>query len=167
VTVQAGTNADGGRGEDGILIQEIMTSPPLALSADASLAEAARMLADSEASDLMVVDDTGKLVGVLDEGDLIRAVLPDIDEIRAAGGSVQDGLAAFVRKGNELAGRALAPYIVREPLTVAPDDHAGVAAVMMIERRIRRLPVVDGERLVGTVSRGEVCRAVLSSADAL
>jgi len=155
-----------GMQRDGILIADIMTSPPLALAPEASLAEAARMLADSEASDLMVVDDEGNLVGVLDEGDLIRAVLPDIDEIRAAGGSVADGLAAFVRKGNELAQRPLGAYVVREPLTVAPSDHAGVAAVMMIERRIRRLPVVDGERLVGTVSRGEVCRAVLSAAAA-
>ncbi|HEY7207086.1 MAG TPA: CBS domain-containing protein [Gaiellaceae bacterium] len=153
--------------ETGILIGEIMTSPPLALAPDASLAEAARMLADSEAADLMVVDSAGKLVGVLDEGDLIRAVLPDVDEIRAAGGSVEDGLAAFVRKGGELAGRPLGPYVVHEPLTVSPDDHAGVAAVMMIERRIRRLPVVDEGQLVGTVSRGEVCRAVLSSAGAL
>src|SRR5919197_694723 len=99
VAVQDGKDASGKGGTDGILIADIMTSPPLALSPEASLAEAARMLADSEASDLMVVDDAGKLVGVLDEGDLIRAVLPDIDEIRAAGGSVQDGLAAFVRKG--------------------------------------------------------------------
>ena len=161
------TSADGDRGTAAILISEIMTTPPLSVDADGSLAEAAQALAASEAADLMVVDENGMLVGVLDEGDLIRAVLPDVEEIRAAGGSVEDGLAAFVRKGSELADRPLAPYIVREPLTVAPGDHAGVAAVMMIERRIRRLPVVDNGRLVGTVSRGEVCRAVLASAGAM
>ncbi len=151
----------------GILISEVMTKEPLSLAPTATMAEAARMLAENETSDLMVVDDAGTLVGVLDEGDLIRAVLPDLDEIRAAGGSVHDGLAAFVRKGEELGNRPIGPFVVSEPLTVSPADHAGVAAVMMLERQIRRLPVVDGTRLVGTVSRGEICRAVLSSAGAL
>lgn len=151
----------------GILIADVMTKQPLSLAPSASMADAAKMLAESGASDLMVVDDSGVLAGVLDEGDLIRAVLPDIDEIRSAGGSVEDGLAAFARKGQELASRSVAPYVVREPLTVGPTDHAGTAAVLMVERQVRRLPVVEDGRLVGTVSRGEVCRAVLASAGTL
>src|SRR4051794_6360264 len=120
---------------EAILIGALMTTDPPTLRPDASLATAARRLAEAETSDCMVVDQSGKLVGVVDEGDLIRAVLPDIDEIRAAGGSVQDGLAAFVRKGRELADRPIGPYIVTEPITVAPGDHAGVAVVIMIDRR--------------------------------
>jgi CBS domain-containing protein len=103
-------------------------------------------------------------VGVLSEGDLIRAILPDIDEIHAAGGSVADASRAFMRKAGELARQAIAPHVITDPLTVSPEDHVALAAVIMIDRQIRRLPVVDQNRLlVGTVSRSDLCRAVLKA----
>lgn len=146
-----------------VLIRDLMTTPPLRIGPLATLEEAALVLASSEASDLMVADEDGRFLGVLSEGDLIRAVLPDRTEIEAAGGSVNDATSAFVRKGVELRTRPVMPYVIREPITVTPEDHASVAAVVMAERYIRRLPVVEGDRLVGTVSRSDVCRAVLSA----
>lgn len=140
-----------------------MTAPPLSVRPDASLEEAANILASSEASDLMVADAEGCFLGVVSEGDLIRAVLPDVDEIYEAGGSVDDAMAAFVAKGRMLAERNVAPYVIADPLTVAPDDHAAVAAAALIEHQIRRLPVVQDGRLVGTVSRSDVVDAVLEA----
>jgi CBS domain-containing protein len=146
-----------------VLIREVMTTPPLHISPQASMEEAALLFAGSEASDLMVAAEDGRLVGVLSEGDLLRAVLPDRAEIEAAGGSVEDAMIAFVRKGVELRSRPVGPYVIREPITVDPDDHVSVAAVVMTERFIRRLPVVRDGLLVGTVSRSALCRAVLST----
>ncbi len=145
-----------------MLIRDVMTSPPLRIDPDATLHEAAVLFAASEASDLMVAEPGGRFIGVLSEGDLIRAVLPDRAEIEGAGGSVEDAMRAFERKGVELAERPVAPYVIHEPLTVSPEDHASLAAVIMVERYIRRLPVVEDGRLVGTVDRSDVCRAVLS-----
>lgn len=143
-----------------------MTTPALSVAPDAMLDEAARLLASSDASDLMVADAEGMLVGVLSEGDLIRAVLPDLDEILGAGGSLTDAMRAFVAKGRQLAGRGIRPYVIHEPLTVAPSDHAAVAAAALIEHQIRRLPVVDGGRLVGTISRSDLARAVIAAPQA-
>jgi CBS domain-containing protein len=138
-----------------------MTVPALHVQPDASLADAARLLHASEASDLMVADADGHLVGVLSEGDLIRAVLPDIDEILGAGGSVRDAMDVFERKGRRLAGQSITPDMITEPLTVTTTDHVAVAAAALIQRQIRRLPVIENGRLVGTVSRSDVARAVL------
>ena len=138
-----------------------MKASPAAVRPDASLAEAARLLAATDATDLYLVDEKGLLVGVLTEGDLIRAVLPDLDEIAAAGGSTQDAMDAFVAKGRRLANQTIRPYVIPQPLSVAPTDHAAVAATLLTERQIRRLPVVEEGRLVGTVSRGDVVRGVI------
>jgi CBS-domain-containing membrane protein len=147
-----------------MLVQEAMSAPPIRLAPDSSMLEAAQVLARSQASDVMVADEHGLLVGVLSEGDLIRAILPDIDEIHAAGGSVADASRAFMRKAGELARQAIAPHVITDPLTVSPEDHVALAAVIMIDRQIRRLPVVDQNRLlVGTVSRSDLCRAVLKA----
>lgn len=149
-----------------LVVRDVMTTPPLALPVTASLEDAARLFASSEASDLMVMDDDGLLVGVLSEGDVIRAVLPNLQEVLGAGGSVDDAMAALVRKGRELAHRGVAPYLISDPITVAPTDHVGVAAAAFITRQIRRLPVVVEGRLVGTISRSDLARAVVQSGSA-
>jgi CBS domain-containing protein len=109
----------------------------------------------------MVVDGDGQFVGVLSEGDVIRAMLPDYDEIIALGGRLNDAFSAFVRKGAELADRPIAPLIITDPITMTPDDDVTMAATVMIERYIRRLPVVADGRLAGTISRADLCRAVV------
>ena len=140
-----------------------MRDAPVRVGPDSSLRDAAEILAASEASDLMVAADDGTLVGVLSEGDLIRAVLPDVDEILGAGGSLKDALRVFVEKGATLAARPITPYLITEPIVLRPDDHIAQAATILIDRMIRRLPVVEDGRLVGTISRSDVCRAVLRS----
>ena len=44
-----------------------------------------------------------------------------------------------------------------------PDDHVAKAATVLIDRQIRLLPVVEDGRLVGTVSRANICRAVVEA----
>jgi CBS domain-containing protein len=133
----------------------------VAVRADDSMIDAARQLASSAASDLMVTDDEGGFVGVLSEGDLIRGMLPDWGEVVGAGGSVVDAYTALIAKGKQLSKSPILPRVITDPITVAPDDHVAVPATILIERMIRRLPVVeDGRRLVGTVSRSDLLRVV-------
>jgi CBS domain-containing protein len=55
------------------------------------------------------------------------------------------------------------PLVIREPIVMHPDDHVARAATVLIERQIRRLPVVQDGRLVGTVSRANICQAVVGT----
>jgi CBS domain-containing protein len=70
-------------------IREAMTNRVARIRAEASMFQAAEAVSLSGASDLMVVDSTGAFMGVLTEGDILRAALPDIDEILGAGGSLE------------------------------------------------------------------------------
>ncbi len=91
----------------------------------------------------MVVDDDKQFIGVLSEGDMIRAVLPSFDEVIDAGGTLGDAFAFFVRKGKDLAHRPIAPLVITDPITMKPTDEAASAASVMAEKQIRRLPVVE------------------------
>jgi CBS domain-containing protein len=144
-----------------MLIRDIMTIYPVRVELSSTMRRAAEIISLAEASDLMVVDEEKNFVGVLSEGDIIRAVLPNFDEIIAAGGSVVDAFAFFQRKGRELAGLPIAPFVIRNAIVMKPDDDASIAASIMAEKQIRRLPVVDGRKLVGTISRADICRALV------
>ena len=146
-----------------MLIREAMTPHPARIRSDSDLERAADIIALSGASDLMVVDEHNVFVGVLSEGDVLRAAMPDREEILEGGGTMADAFALFVRKGGKLRDRTIAPFVIRAPIVVSPDDHVGAAAAILIDRMIRRLPVVEDGKLVGTVSRADICRAVVGT----
>jgi CBS domain-containing protein len=144
-----------------VRIREAMTNRVARIRAEATMLQAAEAISLSGASDLMVIDRTGAFRGVLTEGDVLRAALPDIDEILAAGGSVDAAFDRFVEKGRDLAALPIMPLVIRDPLAVDPDDHVARAAVVFVERNIRLLPVVRDGRLLGVISRADVCNAVV------
>lgn len=139
-----------------------MTVDPVFIGPDATLLRAAEIISLAEVTDIMVVDENQEFVGVLSEGDILRAMLPNVDEILAAGGSLSDAFAFFAKKGKELRNRSIEPYIIRNPIVMKPTDEAAMAATAMVELQIRRLPVVSNGQLVGTISRSDVCRASVS-----
>lgn len=110
----------------------------------------------------MVVDAAGAFFGVLSEGDILRNALPGFDEILNAGGTLHDAYQLFMGKSHELADKPITPLVIRDPLVLHPDDHVAKAAIVLIDRQIGRVPVVEDERLVGTLSRANICRAVLA-----
>jgi CBS domain-containing protein len=145
-------------------VKDVMERDVARLDPAADLAEAAKVVAAVRVGDLMVVDHDGEFVGVLSEGDILRSSLPDLDEILAAGGTLYDGYQLFMRKARELSAKPITPLVIREPLVMHPDDHVAKAATVLIDRQIRLLPVVEDGRLVGTVSRANICRAVVETA---
>lgn len=155
-----------------MLVREIMSIYPVSIDIHADLRRAAEIITLADASDVMVIADdlplpggTGpggrRFVGVLSEGDLIRAILPDFDEVLAAGGTLRDAFRFFVARGRELASRPIEPMVVKDPIVAAPDDEVAQVATILIQKRIHRLPVVQGQTLLGTVSRTDICRAVI------
>jgi CBS domain-containing protein len=88
----------------------------------------------------MVLDE-GKLVGILTERDLMRAV----GDARVEGSTVAD-------------------WMTRDPETVDPDDTTEMAATLMIHGGFRHLPVVQGGDVVGVVSIRDLMRVVLDDA---
>ena len=144
-----------------MLVGEVMAHYPAFIRAGSDVRRAAELLCVSEVGQLMVVDHEGRFVGALSEEDLVRALLPRFEDVTAAGGSLTDAFALFLERGREVADRSIDPLVTRDAVTVRTTDELARAAVVMLDRGIRRLPVVDDGQLVGTVSRADLCRAVI------
>ena len=128
----------------------------------ATIRDAVEIMSAHQVSDLMVVDEANKFIGVLSEGDLIRAGMPRFEEMIAEG-SMTSGFQIFQDNGKQLAGRPIEPLVIKNAIVVAPSDDVLQAASIMVSKQIRRLPVVEGGQLIGTISRTDVCRAVLKA----
>jgi CBS domain-containing protein len=144
-------------------VKGIMETRIARIRESSNLHHAAEIVAMSGVSDLMVVNAEGDFVGVLSEGDILRAALPDFDEILEEGGALRDAYQVFLRKGRELSSKPIAPLVIREPISLHPDDHVAKAAAVLVGKQIRRLPVIKDGRLIGTVSRANICEAVVGT----
>jgi CBS domain-containing protein len=144
-----------------MLIQEIMTIHPVYIREDADMRRAAEIISIADVSDIMVVDDDKNFVGVISSGDLLRTILPNYDEVFDAGGTLADVFSFFVRKGHDLAAYPISPIVIKNPITLRLTDEAAQAATVMLRKQISSLPVVDNGKLVGSVSRSDICRAII------
>ena len=113
-------------------IRDVMTPNPRTVSPDDSIESAARIMRDEDTGAVPVVQD-GRPVGMLTDRDIvIRAV--------AEGGS----------------GRSVRDVVTERVISVSPDASTHEATELMSEHQIRRLPVVENDRLVGIVSLGDL-----------
>ena len=113
-------------------IRDIMTPNPRTVSPDDSIESAARIMRDEDTGAVPVVQD-GRPVGMLTDRDIVIRVV-------AEGGRAQS-----VRE--VVSGRVI---------SVSPDATTREATDLMSEHQIRRLPVVENERLIGIVSLGDL-----------
>jgi CBS domain-containing protein len=143
-------------------IGEIMNRNVTTIQEGATLKEAAELLHHSLASDLMVVDAEGGFAGVLSEGDLVREIMPKYEGFMLSSGNLYEAFGLFMEEGAQKAGRSVDGLVIREPITFASTEDAVKAAATMVSKQIRRLPVVDDGKLVGTLSRADIAFAVLS-----
>lgn len=145
------------------LVKDFMLVRTARIRHNSNIHQAAEIVALAGISDLMVVDDNDNFRGVLSEGDILRTALPDIDEILEEGGTLDDAFEIFMRRGKELSDLPIAPLIIEEPIIVDPEDHVAKAATVLLNRQIRLLPVVKEGKLMGTISRADVCRAIVGT----
>ena len=116
--------------------RDIMTSAVVTVSSSDSLAVAARRMIDGNIGSVPVCDGD-RLTGILTDRDIVSKALVNGTDIAAV-------------TAGEVAGR--------RPVTVDPDEPLREVVKTMARRQIRRLPVVEGDRLVGIISQADVAR---------
>ncbi|GAA5134650.1 CBS domain-containing protein [Pseudonocardia adelaidensis] len=135
-----------------------MTSPVVTVSPDAPVKEAARLLVTRGFAVLPVVDADDRLLGVVTEADLLRnRLLPDPRELIH-----NQPPEPIPPAPSEVAG-----VMTTEVVTATPDRHVAELGRLMVDRHLRAVPVVDGDRLVGIVSRVDVLRTIARDDDAI
>jgi CBS domain-containing protein len=139
---------------------QIMTRQVITIAADASIVDAANIMLVKHISGLPVVDQAGKLVGIVSQGDFIRRA--EIGTQRKRGRwlkfLVGPGRAAsdFVRERGRKVGEIMTP----DPCTVTEDATLEDIVELMERNNVKRLPVLRGDTLAGIVTRTNLLRAV-------
>lgn len=139
---------------------QIMTRQVVTVGPHATIVEAAATILQNHISGLPVVDASGKLVGIVSEGDFIRRA--EIGTQRKHGWWLTfllgPGSAAgdFVREQ----GRKVGEVMTKEPFTVTEDTSLEDIVDLMEKKTVKRLPVTRGDRIVGIMSRLNLLQAV-------
>jgi CBS-domain-containing membrane protein len=130
-------------------VKDVMTTEVVAVKQETTFKEMAAVLRRYRVSALPVVDDAGRVLGVVSEADLLAK------EVLADPGPVAELVhRKDVRKAEGLIAGDL---MTHPPVTAAPDDPVEQAARMMHFMRVKRLPVINsGGQLVGIISRADV-----------
>lgn len=142
-----------------IRVRDIMTPAPQKVGLSTPLDEVARMLLASSFTGLPVVDEHDRPVGVIAQGDLIyKAQMPI--RIGLLAGSDREKTAAVLEG---LASKRASQIMTQPAVTVQQEKFVSDAVNIMVENKVKRLPVVDGAgRLVGNLSRLDVFRTVIA-----
>jgi signal-transduction protein with cAMP-binding, CBS, and nucleotidyltransferase domain len=116
-------------------IRDVMSTDPVVLQQEASIQEAAQAMREQDIGDVIVLDDSQQICGIVTDRDIaVRAVAQGRDPQSVTVGEICS----------------------RDLQTLSPDDDVGDAVKVMSEKAIRRLPVVDNGRPVGIVSLGDL-----------
>ncbi len=140
-----------------MLVRDVMSINAAHIQYTANIKTAVELLSFSKVSDLMVVDESHNFQGVLSEGDLIRVMLPDPLELKQSKAFLAQAADLFIEHGKRISNQPIDRLVIKNPIVVLPNDPVLVAAAVMVEKQIRCLPVVQFGKLLGTISRSDVC----------
>jgi len=107
------------------------------IKVNSKIATAASTMTEAKIGALLVEDDTGEIVGILSERDIVRGMGPH---------------------GADLHDVEVSELMTRNLIRCSPNDTVNEAMAMMTDRRIRHLPVFEGEELVGFISIGDLVK---------
>jgi CBS domain-containing protein len=147
-------------------VADVMTPDPISVTPQTPLQEAISILAEKKISGLPVVDEQGKIVGVISETDLMwqetgvetPPYIMFLDSV-----IYLQNPAKYNKEIHKAIGQTVGEAMSDRPITIKADKSVKEAARIMHEKKIRRLPVVNHEsQLIGIITQGDVIRMMAS-----
>jgi CBS-domain-containing membrane protein len=143
--------------------EDVMTRSIVTARPDSTVQEIAALMVEKRISGVPVVDDAGKIVGMVSESDLLHRHEVGTDHKRKWWARLladSDDVARDYAKAHGLHARDV---MTRYVISVRPDADLADVADILDNNRIKRVPVVADGRLVGLVTRGDLVRALVRS----
>ena len=142
---------------------DVMVSNVITVGVNASIGEVAAILLSNNISGAPVVGEKAELVGIVSEGDLMRR--PETGTSKRHSWwlellSNERTLAAEYVKSHS---RKVADVMTSDVITAKPDTPLGEIAAMLERNRIKRVPIIEGGKIVGLVSRANILQALASA----
>lgn len=149
-------------------VRDLMTPDPLTVGPGTPVEELVDLLVEKELNGVPVVDETGRVLGIVTTGDLIHRVADEHVPTRDSIWRESLYKSVFRRNSpepNPAEGATAAEVMSRDPAYVVPSDDMAVAARLLIEHKVKCLPVLDDGRLVGVISRLDLLRCLRGHPD--
>lgn len=130
--------------------REVMSHPVVTVTTSTGVKEAGELMCVNGFTALPVVDGDGRLVGIVTEADLIRDRIPPDPRVHGRHPHVSS------------LGSSLVADVMTAPVqTLTADADISDAAKLMIDEQIRCLPIVEGARPIGILTRRDLLRAAV------
>lgn len=147
------------------LVRDVMASTVTTIGPDEKVEHAADVLAEKNIGALPVVDENGRLLGMLRDDDLIaseaRVHVPTFINFLGLGMAFPGEMKHLEQELKKIAGATVADVMLTDPPTVGPDDTLEDVATLMHDRGVNSVPVVDADnKVVGIVARADVVRFI-------
>jgi CBS-domain-containing membrane protein len=147
-----------------LTVKDIMTTEVITASPETEIVQATKLLLENRINGVPVLDETGKLVGILCQSDLIaqqqKIPIPSFF-------TLLDGLIPLIsekqidKQVRKIAAVTVAEAMTPNPVTVQPDTNIEEVAALMVDRNFHTIPVVDEGKLVGIVGKEDILRTLM------
>ena len=147
-----------------MLAKEIMSAPVITVQPDATVGEAVNLMLSHHISCLLVVDDRQKLVGILTHTDfgLHQRYLPLVDNLYTVLGAWATPK-TLEEASLKVANRLVKDVMTRNVTTIKADSSVGEVVELMLRVRVHRIPVMDGEKIVGIITRHDLLKLMVTA----
>jgi CBS domain-containing protein len=147
-------------------VRDIMQTAVIKVGPETTVRELAEVLAEHKISGVPVVDDEGRVIGVVSEADIIFQdadlhfpyYLQFLDSVIYV-----QSISKFEARFRKMFGTKAADIMTREVVTISPDASVYDAAALMTDRKVNRVPVTEDNKLVGILTRADIVGAIAQS----
>lgn len=143
--------------------KDIMQTAVVTVKPEATIEEIAKILVENNISGVPVVDDLGNVIGIVSEGDLLyKEVSPRVpDVVNVLGAMIYyNGITQYNDEVKKLMARTAKEIMTTKVIAVDEDTDLSKIGKMMIEYKIKRVPVIKDWKLVGIVSRADMIKTL-------
>ena len=142
-------------------VEDFMTRVVVTITPETTLLVAAKLMLEHRVGGLPVLDASGRMIGVFSESDLLR----EEGEDGSPWLRIMVGPDGEPVEPPRLDARKVHEFMTRQPTTIAPGASIAQACRLLHEHCLRRVPVVENDKLVGMIARADLVRAVALSAE--
>jgi CBS-domain-containing membrane protein len=143
---------------------DVMTPFVISVTPDATVTDAAQIMLETGVSGLPVINSGGKLVGMLTEGDLLRRAETGTEHERPRWLEYILGPGKAAQEFVRVHGRKVAEVMTDDPVSVTRETELEDVVKLMERRRLKRVPVIQGNEVVGIISRANLVAALVTAA---
>jgi CBS domain-containing protein len=147
-----------------VLVEQAMTPDPVTVTGDTSVTDVAKIMVKRSIGGIPVVDDTGELIGIVTESDLVvqdsDVKFPSFVSFLSGYVFVPGSLHKFNEKFKKAVASNAGDVMTEDVITVEASDSAEHAATLMTNKKLKRFPVISEGKLVGILTMADIIKLI-------